>query len=374
MTALNAARTAPDSGLIVAIVIVPGGEVGHHMNFISDNAYGAARPILDALTAANSGAVPAYGDDSLSGRLQRRFSEVFARDVAIFPVVTGTAANCLALATLVPPHGAIFCHEAAHIEDDECGAPEFFTHGAKLVRVGGAGGKLTPAILEAALARFRPGDVHQVQPAAISITQATEAGTCYRPDEIAALARLAHARGMKLHMDGARFANAVAFLDVAPAELAWRAGVDVLSFGAAKGGALVAEAVVFFDPKLAGDFVYRRKKAGHLLSKMRFVSAQLDAYLTDGLWLSLAGRANALAQVLADGLAHLPGASLAHPVEANEIFVWLPDAVVARLRAEGAQFYDWARPDNNRTLIRLVTSFATEENDVGRLLAIARGK
>lgn len=341
------------------------------MDFTSDNSYGAASPILEAVVNASRDAVPAYGDDPFSRRLTQRFSEIFAHEVAVFPVVTGTAANCLAFATLVPPHGAILCHDAAHIEVDECGAPEFFTHGAKLIRIAGEGGKLTPATVADTLVRFRPGDVHQVQPAAISITQASEAGTVYRPDEISALARLAHDRGMTLHMDGARFANAVAFLGGSPAELTWRAGVDVLSFGATKGGALAAEAVVFFDPKMAGDFVYRRKKAGHLLSKMRFVSAQLDAYLTDDLWLTLAARANGLARELAEGVGRLPGAELVYPVEANEVFVRLPDAVVARLRAAGATFYDWEPPKDGKTMIRLVTSFATDEKDIVRLLAAA---
>ena len=341
------------------------------MDFTSDNSYGAAPQILDALIAVSSGAALAYGEDAISTRLALRFSEIFAREVAVFPVVTGTAANCLAFAALVPPHGAILCHEAAHIEVDECGAPEFFTHGAKLIRIAGEGGKLTPAALAVTLARFRPGDVHQVQPAVVSITQATEAGTVYRPDEILALARVAHDRGMRLHMDGARFANAVAYLDCPAAELTWRAGVDVLSFGATKGGAFAAEAVVFFDPIMAGDFVYRRKKAGHLLSKMRFISAQLDAYLADGLWLTLAARANALARKLAEGLARIPGGALVYPVEANEVFVRLPNADVARLRDAGAKFYDWEPPDDGKTMIRLVTSFATEEKDVELLLAAA---
>ena len=344
------------------------------MDFTSDNAYGAATPIIQALAALGAGASPPYGDDAISDRMKQRFAHVFEREVAVFPVVTGTAANCLALATLVPPHGAILCHEAAHIEIDECGAPEFFTHGAKLVPIAGEDAKLTISGLEAALTRFQPGDVHHAQPMAISITQATEAGTVYRPDEIAALAEFSHSRGMKFHMDGARFANAVAFLNAPPADLTWRSGVDVLSFGATKGGALAAEAVVFFDVRMAGDFVYRRKKTGHLLSKMRFVSAQLDTYLKDDLWLTLAGRANLLARQLAEGLACLAGATLAHPVEANEVFVWLPDELVARLRAADARFYDWDRPSNGRTLIRLVTSFATDQQDVKRLLAAARGK
>ncbi len=344
------------------------------MDFTSDNVHGAAAPILAALSAAGAGVSQPYGDDAVSERMARRFAKVFERDIAVFPVVTGTAANCLALATLVPPHGAIFCHEASHIEIDECGAPEFFTHGAKLVRIAGEGAKLTVEAFEAALARFQPGTVHQVQPAAVSITQATEAGTAYRPAEIAALAEFAHARSMKLHMDGARFANAAAFLNVAPAELTWRAGVDVLSFGATKGGALAAEAVIFFEPKITADFVYRRKKSGHLLAKMRFVSAQLEAYLTDGLWLGLAERANALARRLAGNFLRLPGATLVYPVEANEVFLRLPDEMVAHLRSAGARFYVWEQPAHGRTLIRLVTSFATEEKDIERLLAAARGK
>jgi len=341
------------------------------MDFTSDNAFGAAAPILDALVAAAAGSSPSYGEDALTERMRRRFCDVFEKDVAVFPVATGTAANCLALATVTPAHGAIFCHESAHVEEDECGAAEFFTHGAKLVRVGGAHGKLAPNEIEAALARFRPGFVHHPQPFAISITQATESGTVYTPDEIAAIAAIAHARGMTLHLDGARIANAMARLGCAPADATWRAGVDVMSFGATKGGALGAEAVVFFDPAMAGDFVYRRKKAGHLLSKMRFVAAQLDAYLRDGTWLALAGRANALASRIAEGLARLPGVSLEHPVEANEVFVRLPVRLAEKLRADGVRFHEWEPAREGHVLIRLVTSFATPEADVERLLSCA---
>jgi threonine aldolase len=339
------------------------------VNFTSDNCHGAAPEILAALARTNEGTDVSYGDDAVSARLTRRLCEVFEREVAVFPVITGSAANALALASLVPAHGAIIAHAASHIATDECGAVEWFTHGAKLVTLEGPDGKLTPGAIETALARFEKGMVHHSQPAAISITEAGELGTVYRPDEIAAIARVARAHGLKLHMDGARFANALAHIGCRPAELTWRAGVDVLSFGATKNGALGAEAVVFFDPSAAGDFIWRRKKAGHLISKQRFVSAQLEAYLADGLWLRNAARANALAARLAQGL----GVETAYPVEANEVFARLPDATVARLRTGGALFYDWEKPKDGRTLVRLVTSFATRDEDVERFIALARG-
>jgi threonine aldolase len=340
------------------------------MNFTSDNCYGAAPEILAALARVNEGAQASYGDDAVSARLTRRFAEVFEREVAVFPVITGSAANALALSSLVPAHGAIIAHAASHISTDECAAVEWFTHGAKLVTLDGADGKLAPDAIEAALARFEKGSVHHAQPAAVSITQASELGTVYSADEIAAIARTAHAQGLKLHMDGARFANALAHLGCGAAEITWRAGVDVLSFGATKNGAVAAEAVVFFDPGASGDFVWRRKKAGHLISKQRFVSAQLEAYLSEGLWLRNAARANTLAKRLAQGL----GVETEFPVEANEVFARLPDATVARLRAGGAQFYDWEPPRDGRTLVRLVTSFATREADVDKLIALARSQ
>jgi len=339
------------------------------MNFTSDNCFGASPEILAALSAANSGAQPSYGDDAATLRLSERFSALFEREVAVFPVISGTAANALALATLVPSHGAILCHSASHIVTDECGAVESFSHGARLVPLEGADGKLEPGAIAAALSRFEKGSVHHLQPLAVSLTNATELGTVYRPDEIAAVAERARAEGLKVHMDGARFANAIAHLGCSPADATWRAGVDVLSFGATKNGALGAEAVIFFEPALAADFVWRRKKAGHLISKMRFVSVQLEAYLEDDLWLRNATRANALARRLAETM---PG-ELAHPVEANEVFLRLPDALVARLRSVGARFYDWTPSENGRTLIRLVTSFATPENDTEALIALARG-
>jgi threonine aldolase len=336
------------------------------MNFMSDNVAGAAPEIMAALLEANEGTAPSYGADAISKRLEQRFADLFGRTVAVFPVATGTAANALALAQFTPPWGAIYCHAEAHIQADECGAPEMFTGGAKLVPLPGPHGKLSPETLATALDRAPKGFVHAVQPAALSLTQATEAGTVYRPDEVATLAEIAHRHGLSVHMDGARFANAVAHLGCDPADITWRAGVDALSFGATKNGALGAEAVIFFDPAKAADFAYRRKRSAHLFSKMRFLAAQLDAYLADGLWLRLAAHANAMAARLAQGLAALPGVTLSHPVEANEIFAALPEAMITHLQAQGAGFYRW-----DGQVIRLVTAWNTPAADVERFLALA---
>lgn len=343
------------------------------MNFASDNAWGVPQEMLDALQAVNTGAAAPYGEDALTERLTAEMRRVFERPVAVYPVASGTAANALALATVVPQHGAVFCHRLAHIATDECGALGFFTHGAQLVVLDGANGVLEPEPIREALERFRNGDVHHSQPAAISITQATECGTCYRPTTISAIAELAHRRGIKLHMDGARFANAIAHLGGTPAEATWKAGVDILSFGATKNGALGAEAVVFFNPEDARDFEFRRKKAGHLLSKMRFVSAQLLCALENDRWIAWASRANALAGRLAAELGEIPAAEIAWPVESNAIFAFLPNELVARLREHGARFYDWAEPFKGRTLVRLVTSLSTPETDIDAFVAIARG-
>ncbi|HEY0106862.1 MAG TPA: low specificity L-threonine aldolase [Rhizomicrobium sp.] len=342
------------------------------MNFASDNHYGASAEILRAVAAIGQAPAPAYGDDPVTARVARRLGEVFERKVAVFPVINGTTANALALATCTPPHGAILCHAEAHIAVDECGAPEFFTHGAKLVPIEGDDAKLTPGAVEAALRHFQKGFVHHAQPAAISLTQATELGTAYTPDEIAAIGTVARAHDMALHMDGARFANALVGLGCTPAELTWKSGVDVLSFGATKNGALAAEAVIFFDPGAAADFVYRRKKSGHLLSKMRFVSAQLDAYLADGLWLANARRANGQAQRLAQGLARAGTIAIAHPVAANAVFARMPKALADRLRAAGAVFYDWGAPAADGTVLaRLMLSFATPDEDVAKFVETA---
>lgn len=339
------------------------------MNFCSDNVAGVTPEIMAALAKANQGATPSYGADEITQRVERRLCGIFEREVAAFPVVTGTSANALALSTLTPPYGAIYCHPEAHIMVDECGAPELYTGGAKLVPIAGESGKFSAKAVAAALDNARAGDVHHVQPAALSLTQASECGTAYTVAEVGAISEIAKRHKVKLHMDGARFANAVAHLGCSPAAITWQAGVDVLSFGATKNGALAAEVVVFFDPALAESFGYRRKRAGHLISKMRFVSAQLDAYFENGLWLKLAAHANAMAQRLLGGLKLIPGVHLLYPVEANEIFIRLPIEIVAGLRAAGFDFYDW--PGAAPGTIRLVTSFQTEAGAVEAFIKTA---
>lgn len=343
------------------------------MNFASDNAAGIAPAILDALQRANAGFALGYGNDELSRGVERRLCDLFEREVAVYLVATGTAANALAIAHLAPPWGAVFCHAEAHIACDEAGAPEFFGGGLKLVELPGPHGKIAPATLSAAFAGFR-GAPHSVLPAVLSLTQATEAGTVYSNAEVAALAEIAHARGLAVHMDGARFGNAVARLGCTPAEASWKAGVDALSFGATKAGAMAAEAVIFFDPARAAAMSSRRKRGGHLLSKHRYLAAQFEAYLADDLWLKLARHANAAADRLAAGLA-AHGLAPTSPVEANEVFVRLPAAADARLKAAGATYYAWDAPDaaTGEVLVRLVTSFATAEADIVAFLRLAAG-
>ncbi|HEX4024219.1 MAG TPA: beta-eliminating lyase-related protein [Steroidobacteraceae bacterium] len=348
------------------------------MDFRSDNTAGAAPQILAALAAAGTGARSSYGEDEQTRRVQARLQQLFETDLTAGFVATGTAANALGLALLSPPWGVIYCHEDAHVAADECAAPEFYTGGAKLWPLAGAHGKLSASQLAALLPGGR-GVVHQAQPAAVSLSQATEAGTAYRPAEIAAIAEVAHRHGLRVHMDGARFANALAFLGtsaagtsaagISAADLSWRAGVDVLSFGASKNGALAAEAVIVFDRTLAQTLGLRRKRGGHLLSKMRFMSAQLDAYLAGDLWLRLARHANGMAARLAAGLAAVPGIRLCHPVEANEVFVDMPEPVIRALLAEGFQFYRW--PTEQDTRLRLVSAFDTRAEHVDALIAAA---
>lgn len=334
------------------------------MNFCSDNVTGCSPEILTALAAANSGSAMPYGHDKYTQQLQQQFSDLFEKEVLVFPVATGSAANALALSVLTPPFGAIYCHQDAHINADECGAPEFYTGGAKLVPLPGQHGKLSAADLALSLKKAEAGVVHHVQPAAVSLTQGTEAGTTYKLEEIQRLAEITHTHGLSLHMDGARFANALVSLGCTPAQMTWKSGVDVLSFGATKNGAMAAEAVVFFNPALAATFRYRRKRGGHLFSKMRFLSVQLQVYLEDNLWLRNARHANQMAVKLASGLALVPGVHVLHPVEINEIFVYFPQEVVKGLLAAGFNFYyTWDDQEQGATA-RLVTAFDTQEEDV----------
>jgi threonine aldolase len=326
------------------------------MRFFSDNAASVHPAVLAALAAANA-MDTAYDGDRLSKALDGRLSDLFGTACRVLWVPTGTAANCLALGALCPPWGGVICHKDAHIQNDEAGAPEFYTHGAKLMLADGPGAKLTPERI-AAVADAQANDVHRVQPHAVSITNATEYGLSYRADEVAAIGELAQARGWGLHMDGARFANAVAFTGADPADLTWRAGVDALSFGFVKNGAMSAEALVFFRPELADETLRRRKRAGLLLSKGRYLAAQILAMLDDDVWLDCARAANAHAATLA----HAAGARLIHPVEANELFLRATPDEAAALRGQSFDFYDWAAGE-----IRLVTAWDTDGQAVARL-------
>ncbi|MBC2776692.1 threonine aldolase family protein [Parasphingopyxis marina] len=318
------------------------------MRFFSDNAAPVCPEILEALARANS-VDTAYDGDALSARLDAAFSDLFETEVTALWVSTGTAANSLALAALCPPHGSIICHREAHIQNDECGAPGFYTHGASLLLGTGEGAKLDPEEISRIAGAIRD-DVHQMQVHAVSITQASEYGMAYAPDEVAAIGDLCRAKGWGLHMDGARFANAVAHLGCAPADITWRAGVDMLSFGCVKNGAMSAEAILLFGDarEKAEEIRFRRKRGGHLLSKGRYLAAQILAMLEGDLWLDNARAANAGAALIAEAAPD----RLVHPVEANEVFIRLSSEEAAGLRAKGFDFYDWGEGE-----ARLVTGW-----------------
>lgn len=328
------------------------------MRFFSDNAAAAHPRVIEAIAEANR-LDTAYDGDEWSRRLDGAFSDLFETQVRALWVTTGTAANCLALAALCPPFAAVLCHRDAHIENDEAGAPGFFTGGAKLMLLNGEGAKIDPETVAAACDRVRK-DVHQVQPAAISITNATEYGLAYRAAEVAALGELAKQRGLGFHMDGARLANALASTGESIADVTWRAGVDALSFGFVKNGGLNAEALILFRTELADEIAVRRKRAGHLLSKGRYLAAQLLAMLNGDLWLDNARAANAVAQTLARAAPD----RLVYPVDANEIFLKVTPDEAASLRGQGFDFYDWAAGE-----IRLVTSWDQQGEAVERLAA-----
>jgi threonine aldolase len=345
------------------------------VNFLSDNTAPISPAVLDAIVLANDGFAAAYGDDDWTRSVELRLSEIFEREVAVFLLPTGTAANALALAQVTPPWGSVLCHADSHIATDECGAPEFFGGGLKLIGLPGQDGKVAAETLKGALAGHGGHSPHQMIASALSVTQASEAGTVYRCDEITALCEIAHGCSLAVHMDGARFANALVRLGATPAQLTWQSGIDVLSFGATKAGALAAEAVVFFDPARAAFMGERRKRAGHLLSKHRFIAAQFAAILTEDRWLTLARHANALADKLSAMLA-AAGFAPVWPVEANLVFVILPRVLDARLKAAGARYY--ARPSASLNLgpdlilARLVTSFATQEHEIDRFADLCR--
>jgi len=345
------------------------------MNFGSDNATGASDAVLKAIQEANHGTTAGYGADGYSDRARARLTETFECELDVYFVATGTAANTLALASMVQPWESILCHAESHVANDESTAPEFMTGGARLVPLAAGHGKLETADLETYFATAGTLVPHNSKVAALSVTQSSELGMVYTPDEVAALTQVAQTQGVSVHMDGARFANAVAAIGCSPAELSWQAGVDVLCLGATKCGALAAEAVIFFNKKFADGFIHRRKRSGHLLSKGRLFGAQFEGWLKDGHWLSLAGHANAMASQLAFQLQQIPGVRMAWPTQANEIFAIVPQELHKRMTAAGAVYYEWpatalAHHDKlapTEVLIRLVTSFETHPSEITAL-------
>jgi threonine aldolase len=339
-------------------------------NFYSDNVSGAAPEILEALVAANAGDAAPYGTDPATERLQVRFAELFETEVEVFPVGTGTAANGLCASIVAAPYGAIYLSDAAHLHGSECGGPEFWSGGnVRTIPVPGVDGKIVVAeltrMVDEALARAAT----EVPPRAVSVTQGTEASAVYTLAEVRSIAEAARARRLWVHMDGARLANAIARLGCTPAEATWKAGVDVLSFGATKNGALSAEAVVFFERELAQTMRYRRRRGGHLFSKMRFLSVQLDAFIANDLWLRNARHANAMAQRVREGLAKIPGVRFRSPTEINFVLVSLPPPVWDGLVAEGYSFSRRGAPSEG--IIRIACAFDTTEEAVDALVAAA---
>jgi len=349
------------------------------MYFGSDNIVGASQPVLQALIDANNGAEASYGADSIKKRLDQAFCELFERDVDVFLVATGTAANALSVAAITPPWGMCLSNEESHINGEECGAPEFYSGGAKLVGLPGVNGKLTVKTLENYINSLSSGS-YQMPARSVSISQLNECGLVYQPDEIGQIGEICRKYGLYLHMDGARFANALVSLNKSPAELTWKQGVDILSFGATKNGALGVEAVIVFRKELAQHMEYNRKRSGQTLSKGRFLSAQMEAYLKNDHWLDNARQANAMAKELEKALLEIPGIRMPWSVDGNEIFPVMPDFICDTLDKAGAVFYDWPtrsvpceqKPQKNERLIRLVTSFQTRSADVALFLKTAR--
>jgi threonine aldolase len=343
------------------------------MQFASDNWAGAAPEVVEAIAREAARAAAAYGDSAIDKAVEKRFAEIFEREVAVFFVATGSAANGLAMAAVNKPGGVIFAHRDAHMIEGECGGVEYLTAGARLFGLDGDDGRIDAAALKCAIASVTPASEHHGQAMAVSITQQTEAGTAYSLDQIGAIAEIAKANDLPLHMDGARFANALVRSNATAAEMTWKAGVDILSFGATKNGCVAAEAIVFFDPSQARDMPFLRKRAGQLFSKSRFVAAQFDAYLRDGLWLRLARHANEMADRLRAGISRAAHAREVWATSGNEIFVAVRTPDAKRLAGEGAIFHEWTRTigvrlEAGETLLRLVTSFATTADEVDLFL------
>ena len=346
------------------------------MNFASDNWAGIAPQINSALLSNSSGSMSAYGDSDLDEKVRDRFSELFEKQVSVFFVGTGTIANALAIASLSKPGGMTLCHREAHIIEDECGATELFSGGGRLVGIDGDFGKIDPKSLQTAIDRFDPNFIHYGQATAISLTQANEAGTIYSLEEIRAIAQIAKTHKLPLHMDGSRFTNALVHLEITPAQMTWKSGVDILSFGGTKNGCWCAEAIVLFNPAMAEQMAYTHKRAGQLYSKMRFFTAQYDAYLKDDLWLNLATHANNMAENLRQKIVSSPVARLGWQTQGNETFCILPKTNAKKLQDIGVKFHPWKppqslqnKPDSNEGLYRFVTSFETSREEIELVIA-----
>jgi len=335
------------------------------VNFRSDNESPVVAEILASIQKANSGTTYAYGDDTISSKMRNLFDDFFETHVSVFPVATGTAANALSIAQLTPTYGSVYCHQLAHLYSEECGAPEFYSGGAKLLPLTGDFAKISTQALKQAMARIGEMGVHENEVSSLSLSQSTELGTVYTVEEITELVQIASSKKLGVHMDGARFANAIYRLGCTPAEATWRSGVDILSFGATKNGAMAAEAVVLFDKKKALKLASLQKRSGHLFSKMRYIAAQFEAYLADDLWLRLAAKANLAADCLAEGLRKCSSLEVLYPVESNEVFVRMPESIANGLTLKGYEFHRW--PGSIDTY-RFVTSFATEIFEVKTLI------
>jgi threonine aldolase len=333
------------------------------VKFASDNVAGVCPEVLDALLKANDGDCAPYGNDQISANLQNKFSKIFEKEVIVFPTVSGTAANALALSTMTPSFGNIYCHKLSHINTDECGAPEFYTGGGKLVALQGNKGKITAEELDESIRGT--GVVHHTQPSSVSITQVCETGEVYQLDEIKKISEMTHKHKLNMHMDGARFANALVSLNTTPAEMTWKSGIDVLSFGATKNGCMAAEAIIFFNKDLVGNLPFLMKRSGHLLSKMRFVSAQLDAYISNDVWLRNAKNANDMGQKLNEGLKKHNSIEILYPAEANEVFVKFPRNMIEHLNSEG---YKINEDELDGKSVRLVAAWNTKSSDVESFL------
>jgi threonine aldolase len=344
------------------------------MNFTSDNTHIIAKPILNAIMKANKSSVASYGGDEITKKAKEKICDLFDIEAEIFFVTSGTAANALSISSITPPYGSVFCHNESHIHLEECGAPEFFSGGCKLIPIQGFAGKISSESFQDAI-NDHPSDRFDLIPSCLSVTQSTECGTIYNEKEISDLTSIAHKNNIKVHMDGARFANAISTLKINPSELTWKAGIDIMSFGSTKNGTMSAESIIVFNKKISDDINLRIKRSGHLLSKMRFLSIQMDSYVTDNLWIDLANKANEMAQYMYKKLSEVNNIKVPWKVQSNEVFVILPKRIEQELSKRNIKYHKWSKvgisniiDKDNEEFIRLVMSFNTKKNEIDELI------